>query len=136
VEISRTYTKPGGVVGTTVTVEAPRFYRHEAGFSTVKPFTESQVLNDLGGVLFTAPSAFSSTSVPSEETAEAAVLGQVKNAEGVFDDVSMASAGLALRDEDGTVYAYQTGSSFGVAEPPEIEATPTEEVVEKEVSDE
>ena len=90
--------------------------------------------DDLGGVLFAAPSEFSSSSVPSEEEAESAVLGQVKNADGGFDDLSMASAGMALRDEKGNVYAYLVGGSFGVADPPEIEATLVEEVVEEEVT--
>jgi hypothetical protein len=129
VELSRTYMKPGGIAGTTVTVEAPRFYRHDDGFAAVKPFTESQVRDDLGGVLFNAPSAFSSTSTPSEAAAATAVLGQVKNAEGGFDDVSMASAGLALRADDGTIYAYHTGASFGVAEPPDLDDAAMEEVI-------
>jgi hypothetical protein len=135
VEISRTYTRPGDVAGTAVTVEAPRFYRHEDGFETVKPFTESQVSDDLGGVLFTAPSAFSSASVPGEAAAAEAVLGEVKNAEDGFDSVTMASEGIALRDEKGNVYAYLVGGSFGVADASDG-VTDSSEGTEGEVADE
>jgi len=133
VEVSRTYKKPGDVEGTVVSVEAPRYYRHDDGFGTAVAFTERQVQDELGGVLFAAPSdLFATKSAPTEDAAEEAVLGEVSDGAGGFDAVTMASEGIALRAEDGTIYAYVTGASFGVEEPPDIEPTPTEEAAEEE----
>jgi hypothetical protein len=97
------------------------FFRHSDGFETVRVYTESGVIDSFGGQLVSL--AATPDDLKPEGSTEA--IGEVSNADGVFETVTKTDSGLTLRDEDGTPIGVVTSVTIGreVDESSEVEVS-------------
>jgi len=135
VELTREIARWNGAIVSSRLL-AGRLVRHDAGYGSVRAFTQETLQSELGSTLWSTAATADALSSPSAVAAfESEVLGDVSDGAGGYDLVTQGAAAndLVVRNEEGTVVGFVSAVREIAMTPAAAETASAEDM---EVSDE